>query len=604
MSNNGSMRSIILFLRRQQNQHRQQLQQHHQLHNGGKGYIDQHPIVVALTLAGNSNTFRSLSTFTTTTSPPLSFSRPTDNHDDVAKDNHSNPTTTTDSHDNDDYKNKKYFNATKSEAIAQQLDPPITAQKNSTKESQHNDGNLHSSTNSRANTSSQNTNSRPSISQIHFNWKKSASQEDPSSSSSFPSRPMRPSRQTINMRKFRDEYLPCRQHLDPHGRILPTSNWIQLVGTLPVTKVGEVVAAVESTLNKEAYNKLGGNNARGGGIIDLDAVWNPIQDGHIPPTIHLEDGNDHSKTHSGRNRCSPVIHNHTKGTDENYDGINDKVEDDDDYKISLHDDVIKLSYNDDDGDDVEGQSIQQQSQHKSSSSSIPDLLKVHAAHVSLSPFGRPNGWTVQLANPSIVNAILNRSSTLATGNNDGQEMRVGWKLVKVHEYHPPVIPSSSNTNICKNDGDNNDGECNNDDNENTQMTKAEKDRLRRRAARANKKRYRHDNDYSVALFGTRGVVDALEVDDSMVRFENCPPTLDAEYLRSLLSRYDLAPMGDTVLKWDGETPDGRVAPLTYVVRFASPAWARAAVRELQATYLDGKMMKLVQYPNQMRAKGY
>jgi hypothetical protein len=36
------------------------------------------------------------------------------------------------------------------------------------------------------------------------------------------------------------------------------------------------------------------------------------------------------------------------------------------------------------------------------------------------------------------------------------------------------------------------------------------------------------------------------------------------------------------------------------VRFASPAWARAAVREMQALQVRGKIVKLVQYPNQLR----
>ena len=89
------------------------------------------------------------------------------------------------------------------------------------------------------------------------------------------------------------------------------------------------------------------------------------------------------------------------------------------------------------------------------------------------------------------------------------------------------------------------------------------------------------------------------VSDSMVRFENCPSAMTEDHLRHMLSRYELTPKGSTIVKWKGRTSDGRIPPLTFVVRFASPAYARAAVRELQGKLLQGRPMKLIQYPKQL-----
>ena len=52
---------------------------------------------------------------------------------------------------------------------------------------------------------------------------------------------------------------------------------------------------------------------------------------------------------------------------------------------------------------------------------------VEAAHVVVSPFGRPNGWYLKFANRSLANAILTRSQET--------EIRVAWKLVQVQEYY-------------------------------------------------------------------------------------------------------------------------------------------------------------------------
>lgn len=251
--------------------------------------------------------------------------------------------------------------------------------------------------------------------------------------------------QTISPQlKLQDERLPCFQHLDPKGSILPKSEWIHVNGTLPICSLAEVVQSFENMLRREEI---------GWGIVNLEAPWNPVQDSEVP-------------------------------------------------SLSLQQDNMDL---------------------------------VQAAHVVISPFGRPNGWLLKLANRSLVNAILTRAQQ--------DHIHVTWKVVQIKEHEYSL------------------------------EKELEEDPA-------------HQN--------------GLLVDQSMVRFENCPFDLTDEELRLRLSRYDLAGTGNTIIKWKGRTNDGKKAPLMYVVRFASAAWARAAVREMQSLHLRGKVIKLIQYPNQKR----
>lgn len=262
---------------------------------------------------------------------------------------------------------------------------------------------------------------------------------------------------------FRDVRLPSRQHLellqDDHDSPLPTSEWVHVEGTLPLTTLDEVITSVEHVLHQELER----------GVVDLDALWNPIQDPSVP-TIQY-----------GLDDC------HNNATQE-----------------------------------------QQESQ-----------FRIQAAHVVLSPFGRPNGWHLKLANSSMANALIARAASK-------QRVHVVWKVVHVKEYHPHN-GTSSNTNNA------NDTNC----------------------------------------------IEGFLVDDTMVRFENCPNDMNAEQLRNLLSRYELARYGPTVIQWKGATNDGKQhSQLMFVVRFHSAAWARAALREKQDLQISGRRLRLVQYPKQ------
>ena len=71
-------------------------------------------------------------------------------------------------------------------------------------------------------------------------------------------------------------------------------------------------------------------------------------------------------------------------------------------------------------------------------------------------------------------------------------------------------------------------------------------------------------------------------------------------MRLMLSRYDLAPLGPTVVRWEGTTSDGKKPPLMFLVHFADPSWARAAVRAFQSKEIEGQALRLAQYPKQIR----
>ena len=276
-----------------------------------------------------------------------------------------------------------------------------------------------------------------------------------------------------------------------------------------MTSLEEVLDTIENVLKKEALERSG--------IIDLDTEWNPHHDGESPPLVPSILEYPATDPAAGERREYAL--------DKDIVGISN---------ISTIDD------NDHDSNDATDETTIQM-----------ESFRVVKAHVVLSPFGRPTGWNVKLANPSLVHALL----TAAKNARVKGSLRIGWKFAKVKEYHPPSSSNSSRNNI-----------------------------------KSHKKQPSHDPKDTRTM---------LVVSDSMVRFENCPPTLTEDYLRHMLSRYELTPKGSTILRWRGQTSDGRIPPLTFVARFASPAYARAAVREMQGKFLDERPIKLIQYPRQL-----
>jgi len=272
-----------------------------------------------------------------------------------------------------------------------------------------------------------------------------------------------------------------------------------------MTSLDEILESIEGILRKELLQPDRDN--RHGGVVDLDAAWNPLEDdGGVPLVSELTNCVPDTPQ---EDRPEFVL---DKGIEGDWnEGYNDR-------------DASSSNSNNDDDNNNDGTNKQVES------------FRVIKAHVVLSPFGRPTGWNLKLANPSMVNALLSAANNARVRGS----VRIGWRFAQVKEYRPSPI---------KND----------------------------------------PND-------TRTM---LVVNDTMVRFENCPPDLSEDYLRHLLSRYELTTKGSTIIKWKGMTDDGKAPPLTYVVRFDSAAYARAAVREMQGKLLKGQAIKLIQYPKQM-----
>ena len=290
-----------------------------------------------------------------------------------------------------------------------------------------------------------------------------------------------------------------------------------------MTSLDEVLDSIENILRKEA------SETEGSGIIDLDALWNPHFDGEdlplVPSILEIP-----IQDPSFEERPEYVLDEDTSGSNSN-----SSHENKNENEIENENDGDSDSNGDTSGD----------------STTMPmESFRVVKAHVNLSPFGRPTGWNLKLANPSMVHALL----SVARNNRVRGSIRIGWKFAKIHEHHPPK-KSSSNNKIRK--------------------------------------------EGQPLPYDRNDTRTMLVVSDSMVRFENCPQGLTEDYLRHKLSRYELTPKGSTIIQFKGRTSDGRTPPLTFVVRFASPAYARAAVREMQGRIIEGKPLKLIQYPKQL-----
>jgi len=90
------------------------------------------------------------------------------------------------------------------------------------------------------------------------------------------------------------------------------------------------------------------------------------------------------------------------------------------------------------------------------------------------------------------------------------------------------------------------------------------------------------------------------ISDATIRVENCPDHLPKLAFLNLFSRFDLSMTTESVVSWKGVTPKGKEASSqTYLVHFADPSWARAAIRERQGAEVSGMSLRLVQFPRQL-----
>jgi hypothetical protein len=175
---------------------------------------------------------------------------------------------------------------------------------------------------------------------------------------------------------------------------------------------------------------------------------------------------------------------------------------------------------------------------------------VRQAMIILSPFGRPTGWYLRLDNRSVVYALLKHA--------EENPLQCTWKTVKVQEYQSP------NGHVSQ-----------------EPLT--------------------HGN-----------CIVHRRLSDHTLRVENCPTSVSNISLMNFFSRYDLQFGEDAIERWQGVTNDGKKCPpTTCLVHFADASWARAALREKQATFISkfGRRvvtddsnphpLRLIQYPRQI-----
>jgi hypothetical protein len=175
---------------------------------------------------------------------------------------------------------------------------------------------------------------------------------------------------------------------------------------------------------------------------------------------------------------------------------------------------------------------------------------VRQAMIILSPFGRPTGWYLRLDNRSVVYVLLKHA--------EENPLQCTWKTVKVQEYQSPNGHMSEEPLTH--------GNC----------------------------------------------IVHRRLSDHTLRVENCPTSVSNISLMNFFSRYDLQFGEDAIERWQGVTNDGKKCPpTTCLVHFADASWARAALREKQATFISkfGRQvvtddsnphpLRLIQYPRQI-----
>jgi hypothetical protein len=229
---------------------------------------------------------------------------------------------------------------------------------------------------------------------------------------------------------------------------------------------------------------------------------------------------------------------------------------------------------------------------------FPDDAWIVQAKVILSPFARPTGWYVQLANRSLAHALLSaaRKSPLVCASRNVMvrpatlsELREGNDDV-VQELGADYGGGDSSSGIRAGGG--------------ASSARHKQQRGPSRDEQDPRRRLRRQ---------------LLQVSDSTLRIENCSEKTSLLKLLNLFSRYDLRQIppwkkaatsngsqssgtsieSTCIVPWTGRTSDGKVPPTTWLVHFRNASWARAALRELQGVSLDGRALLLAQYPQQI-----
>jgi hypothetical protein len=227
---------------------------------------------------------------------------------------------------------------------------------------------------------------------------------------------------------------------------------------------------------------------------------------------------------------------------------------------------------------------------------FPDDAWIVQAKVILSPFARPTGWYVQLANRSIAHALLSaaRESPLLCASRF-----VVVRPATLRELLDNNDVAVQDSGAVYGGGDSSSGI---------------------RAGGASSAPHTQQRGQSSDEEEQRRLHrQLLQVSDSTLRIENCSEKTSLRKLLNLFSRYDLRQIppwkkavssngtqssgtsieSTCIVPWTGRTSDGKAPPTTWLVHFRNASWARAALRELQGVSLDGRALLLAQYPQQI-----
>mmetsp|Transcript_11957 Transcript_11957/g.17547 ORF Transcript_11957/g.17547 Transcript_11957/m.17547 type:complete len:333 (-) Transcript_11957:1063-2061(-) len=88
----------------------------------------------------------------------------------------------------------------------------------------------------------------------------------------------------------------------------------------------------------------------------------------------------------------------------------------------------------------------------------------------------------------------------------------------------------------------------------------------------------------------------FDIDDCVVRVENCHSEVTPTLLRTIFRHYDLSHVKPNICSWENEHVQQNHK--IFLLRFDDPSWARAAIRDMQGVTAHERRLRLAQYPKQ------
>jgi len=89
----------------------------------------------------------------------------------------------------------------------------------------------------------------------------------------------------------------------------------------------------------------------------------------------------------------------------------------------------------------------------------------------------------------------------------------------------------------------------------------------------------------------------FDIDDNVVRVENCCEKVTPNLLRTIFRHYDLSRFTPNICCWENEYVQKNYK--IFLLRFDSASWARAAIRDMQGVTAYEMKLRLAQYPKQL-----